>query len=80
VHCSKPPGEVARHFAERAASGRRHPGHRDRPEDAREVVEDVASGRWDALDLPGELIEVDVDELDYDHLVERLRGDVTSQA
>ena len=75
VHCSKPPHEVARHFAERAASGRRHPGHGDRPEDAQEVVEDVESGRWDALDLPGELIEVDVDELDYDVLVRRLRRD-----
>jgi predicted kinase len=75
IHCSKPPDEVARQFAERAASGRRHPGHRDRPEDAGEVLEDVEGGRWDALDLPGELIEVDVDELDLDALVARLRGE-----
>jgi predicted kinase len=73
VHCSKPTPELERDFAERAASGRRHPGHRDRPEDAAEVVEDVERGRWDALSLPGELIEVDVDALDENALVERLR-------
>jgi predicted kinase len=73
VHCTKPPREVGRHFAERAASGRRHPGHRDRPDDAAEVVADAEAGRWDALDLPGELIEVDVDDVDYDRLVSGLR-------
>jgi len=73
VHCSKPPPDVGRHFAERAASGRRHPGHGDRPDDAAEVVADVEAGRWDVLDLPGELVEVDVDTLDYDALVARLR-------
>ena len=73
VHCSKPPAEVGRQFAERAASGRRHPGHGDRPEHAQEVVEDLEAGRWDALDLPGELLEVDVDRVDYDELVARLQ-------
>jgi predicted kinase len=73
VHCAKPAGVVERQFAERAASGDRHPGHRDRPEDAEEVREDLEEGRWDALDLPGELIEVDVDEVDADQLADRLR-------
>jgi predicted kinase len=73
VHCSKPPGDVGREFAERAASGRRHPGHGDRPEDAAQVVADLEAGRWDALDLPGELVELAVDPIDYDDLVARLR-------
>ncbi len=73
VHCSKPPGDVGREFAERAASGRRHPGHGDRPEDAAEVVADLEAGRWDALDLPGELLELDVDRIDYDDLVAQLQ-------
>ena len=75
VHCSKPPAEVGREFAERAASGRRHPGHGDSPDDAAGVVADLEAGRWDALDLPGEVVEVDVDRIDYDDLVERLPGD-----
>ena len=73
VHCSKPAEQVGQQFAERAASGRRHPGHGDRPEDAEEVVADLESGRWDTLDLPGELIAVDVDDVDYDDLVARVR-------
>ena len=59
---------------ERAASGDRHPGHGDRPEDAKEVLDDLRAGRWDALDLPGELLEVDVDEVDVDELAARLRN------
>lgn len=73
VHCAKPPDEVAAKFAERAASGDRHPGHGDRPEDAQEVVEDLRAGRWDSLDLPGELLEVDVDEVDVDAVAARVR-------
>ena len=77
LHCTKPSSEVGRHFAERAASGRRHPGHGDRPDDASEVVADVEAGRWDALDLPGETIELDVDAVDYDDLVGRLVASVS---
>ncbi|MBD0330577.1 MAG: AAA family ATPase [Thermoleophilia bacterium] len=75
VHCGRAPEKVAERFAERAASGRRHPGHRDRPEDAQEVLEDVHAGRWDALDLPGELLEVDVDSVDVDELAATLADD-----
>ena len=74
IHCTKPPQHVEANFAERAASGRRHPGHEDEPGKAREVRADVEAGRWDALDIPGELVQVDVDELDYDALVERVRA------
>ena len=57
-------------FAERAASDERHPGHEDRPE---EVRDDLERGRWDPLDLPGELIEVDLrDEPDVAALAARI--------
>jgi predicted kinase len=69
VHVAKPPEEVARQFAARAASGERHPGHGDRPEHADEVRRDQEAGRWDALDIPGERISVEMDDL-----LDRLRG------
>jgi hypothetical protein len=62
---------VAESFAERSASGRRHPGHGDRPEDAEEVRQDVETGRYDALDLPGELLRVDPEHVDLDELAAR---------
>lgn len=74
IHCTKAPEQVEASFAERAAPGRRHPGHEDEPEKAPEVRADVEAGRWDALDIPGELVEVDIGELDYDALLERVRG------
>ena len=58
-------------FAERSASHRRHPGHGDEPEDAAEVREDVEAGRYDPLDVPGELIRIDPDEVDLDDLATR---------
>ena len=63
-------------FAERAASGRRHPGHDDDPEDAAEVRAKLEAGLWGALDLPGELIEVDMTggRVDVDVLADRVRG------
>ena len=74
VHCTKSPDDIERRFAERASSGDRHPGHTDTPERAPEVRADAEAGRWDALEIPGELIAVDVDALEYDDLVERLRS------
>ena len=59
VHCGGDPGELVERFAERSASGRRHPGHDDDPEDAAEVRRKIESGFWDPLDLPGELIRVE---------------------
>ena len=71
VHCAKPAHEVARSFAERSASGRRHPGHGDRPEHADDVRRDVETGRYDPLDVPGELIRVDPADVDLDELAAR---------
>jgi predicted kinase len=56
IHCRGEGTQLLERFAERAASDERHPGHEDRPE---EVRDDLERGRWDPLDLPGELIEVD---------------------
>jgi predicted kinase len=59
IHCGGEEAELLDRFAERAASEERHPGHEDRPE---EVRDDLERGRWDPLDLPGELIEIDLTE------------------
>ena len=71
IHCGKPSHEVERSFAERAASGRRHPGHGDEPEDAAELREDVEAGRYDPLEVPGELLCVDPEDVDLDELAAR---------
>jgi len=65
---------LLKRFAERAASGERHPGHGDEPEDVEEVRRDLEAGRWNPLELPGELIEIDPDDESFslDDLVERL--------
>jgi predicted kinase len=80
VHCAKPPDEVERSFAERSASGRRHPGHGDEPEDAAEVRDDVEAGRYDPLDVPGELIRVDPDDVELDELAARAAPDEARSA
>jgi predicted kinase len=56
-----------------ARSGSRHPGHID-DERVDDVVESIDAGRWRALDLEGERIEVDTTdwaEVAVDELVER---------
>ena len=74
IHCHARTDAVIRHFVERAASGTRHPGHEDEPEKAEEVREKLEAGLWDALDLPGVLIELPVleREVDYDALVDQI--------
>jgi predicted kinase len=61
-------------FAERARSGDRHPGHGDEPGDVEELRRDLEAGRWEPLNLPGELVEIDPDDesVDVDELAERL--------
>jgi predicted kinase len=59
VHCGGDTNALVRHFAERSASGDRHPGHDDEPADAAELRRKIESGLWDPLELPGELIRVD---------------------
>jgi predicted kinase len=62
VHCGGDPDALVRNFAARSASGKRHPGHDDAPEDAGELRRKIESGLWDPLDLPGELIRVDASQ------------------
>jgi predicted kinase len=59
VHCGGDTEALVRHFAERSASGDRHPGHDDDPGDAGDLRRKIEAGLWDPLDLPGELIRVD---------------------
>jgi predicted kinase len=58
VHCGGDTDALVDEFAERSASGTRHPGHDDAPSDADEVRRKIEAGFWDPLDLPGELIRV----------------------
>ena len=75
VHCSSEEEELLERFAERAESPDRHPGHADRPDKVDEVRDDLERGRWDALELPGELVEVDLAERpDVVALAERIRS------
>ena len=75
IHCRASTDAVLRAFAERAESGRRHPGHQDEREDVAEVRGKLEAGLWDALELPGELIELPVLEadVDYDALAGQVR-------
>jgi predicted kinase len=58
VHCGGDTDALVQEFAERSASGKRHPGHDDEPEDAAEVRRKIEAGFWDPLDLPGDLIRL----------------------
>ena len=61
VHLGGSTDEIVEAFARRAAEGRRHRGHGDAPEDAEQVRAELESGRWEPLDLPGELIRAGID-------------------
>jgi len=76
VHCGGPADRVEAAFAERSASGQRHPGHADDPAAAAEVRAKLEAGLWDPLDLPGPTIEVDAVTREVDHaaLAERVRA------
>lgn len=79
VHCRRDEEVLLRRFAERSASGDRHPGHGDEPEDAAVVQADLRAGRWDPLDLPGALVEYDKDRQDEEELVARVRSAAPDQ-
>jgi predicted kinase len=71
VVCTAPANVLLDRYA--ARTGSRHPGHFDelRLDDVREAI---AAGRWRALDLAGETIELDTSQpLDLGALVERVR-------
>lgn len=73
IHIGGDVDALVEKFARRAASGRRHPGHGDRPGDAEELRAKLESGLWRPLDLPGLLVEADLDD-DEDEIVERVRA------
>jgi predicted kinase len=77
VHCGGDVDQLVRSFAERAASGKRHAGHDDDPEDAREVRRKLEEGLWEPLDLPGQLIRLDpeADPPDVERLAQRILDD-----
>jgi predicted kinase len=58
VVCTAPPDVTRDRFQVRAASGGRHPGHLDSVV-ARELDAGEHEGRWQPLELEGELIEID---------------------
>jgi predicted kinase len=66
VHLGGSTDEIVEAFARRAAEGDRHPGHGDAPEDAEEVRAELEAGRWEPLDLAGELIQADMDANEHD--------------
>jgi predicted kinase len=64
VHIGGDPATIVRRFVERAERGDRHPGHGDDAGDADELRDLLESGRWDPLELDGELYTFDLDERD----------------
>ena len=72
VHVGGETEALVAKFAQRAASGKRHPGHGDEPEDADEVRAKIEAGFWDPLPLPGTLIRADMED-DEDEIADRVR-------
>ena len=74
IACTASRDALVERFVSR--SGSRHPGHID-DQRLEEVVESIDAGRWHALELDGELIEVDTTDwstVDVDALIERARA------
>jgi predicted kinase len=68
IHCHAPLDVLTERYASRS----RHPGHHD-AEKIKELPARLASGAHDALDLPGELIELDTTHpVDLDALAARV--------
>ena len=72
VHIGGPVDEIVEKFARRAEEGDRHPGHGDEPEDAETVRRELEAGRWEPLDLPGELVRAGM-HADEQELAGRVR-------
>ena len=73
IVCTASREALIERFVSRAGS--RHPGHID-DERLEDVVESIDAGRWRALELDGETIELDTTDwstVDVDALVERAR-------
>jgi predicted kinase len=70
IHCRAPLAVLVERYANRS----RHAGHHD-AEKIEELPARFASGRHEALRLPGDLVELDTTErVDLDALAERIRG------
>lgn len=75
VHCHAPLSVLTERYAGRT----RHPGHHDAAK-IKDLPQRLASGAHDALDLPGELIELDTTEaVDLDALTTRVSGLLSRQ-
>jgi hypothetical protein len=73
IHIDGDTDALVEKFAQRAASGKRHPGHQDEPEDAAEVRAKLEAGLWKPLRLPGLLVEADMHD-DEEQIVARVRA------
>jgi hypothetical protein len=73
IHIGGDTDELVAKFVRRAESGKRHPGHGDDAGDADELRAKLESGLWKPLDLPGILIQADMDE-DEEEIVSRVRA------
>jgi predicted kinase len=70
IHCHAPLAVLTERYASRS----RHPGHHD-AEKIKVLPERLASGAHDALDLPGELVELDTTRpVDLDALATKVSG------
>ena len=63
MHVTAPADVLRRRFDERAASGRRHPGHLDQVV-AEELDAGEHAGRWTPLPCAGARVEADATRLD----------------
>lgn len=75
VHFRAQIDELVRRFSDRDSSGHRHPGHVD-PASYGELQDALLAGRYDALEIGGELIVVDTTDfnrVDYNGLLAMIR-------
>ena len=75
VHIGGDTDALVEKFAQRAASGNRHPGHGDDPSDADELREKLEAGLWEPLDLPGVLVRADLED-DEAEIVARVQAEL----
>lgn len=76
VHCWADGKVLLERYRERLKAGDRHPGHLDDPQDPK-LREQLADGRYDPLDIAGEVIDLDMNDLtaiDYARLIKQLRA------
>lgn len=72
VHLDGDTDAIVERFVRRAESGDRHPGHADGANDADDLREKLASGLWRALEVPGAVVEADMED-DVEQVAARVR-------